>query len=379
MMMGFDGYSFCKPHSASYALVAYKSAYLRAHYPAEFMASVISNGGGYYSTYGYISEARRMGLRVLPPDINLSAVKYTGKERDIRVGLMQLKELSHEAKEAIVFDRSRNGPFRSLDDFLLRVGQHVHLQDARVLIKAGCFDAIAQGVDRPGLVWKALQFFDAPAQTLPLINTASLFVIPAKPGGVGRKPGSRSFKDDPDIRRGEKNPLILPSHGKRIPLSHPSPGGRGRGRGTNAHAPYPKHIMLKHESETLGFTLSVHPLDLYQDILKSLHHIHAKDLHQHVGRYVTIMGWLVTGKTVRTKAGDPMKFISFEDTTGIYETVFFPKVYNRFCHLLNAARPYVIKGRVEKDFGSVNINVNWVGFLNRYKRQSLLRSRNNNS
>jgi error-prone DNA polymerase len=320
MMMGFDGYSFCKPHSASYTLVAYKSAYLRAHYPAEFMASVISNGGGYYSTYGYISEARRMGLRVLPPDINLSAIKYTGKERDIRVGLMQLKELSHEAKEAIVFDRSRNVPFRSLDDFLCRVGQHVHLQDVRVLIKAGCFDTIAQGVDRPGLVWKALQFFDAPSQTPSLFDSSLL----------------------------------------------PSPQGRDKGRGTNAHAPYPRHIMLKHESETLGFTLSVHPLDLYQDILKDLNHIQAEDLHQHVGRYITIMGWLVTGKTVRTKAGDPMKFISFEDTTGIYETVFFPKVYNRYCHMLNASRPYMIKGKVEKDFGSVNINVNWVGFLDRH-------------
>ena len=84
MMMGFDGYSFCKPHSASYTLVAYKSAYLRAHYPAEFMASVISNGGGYYSTFGYLSEARRMGLRILPPDINRSEIKYTGKEKEIR-------------------------------------------------------------------------------------------------------------------------------------------------------------------------------------------------------------------------------------------------------------------------------------------------------
>jgi len=67
MMIGFDGYSFCKPHSASYTMVAYKSAYLRAHYPAEFMASVISNHGGYYSTLSYISEARRMGLEVSPP------------------------------------------------------------------------------------------------------------------------------------------------------------------------------------------------------------------------------------------------------------------------------------------------------------------------
>ena len=76
--MSFAGYSFCKPHSASYAQVSFKSAYLRAHYPAEFMAAVISNQGGFYSTFAYLSEARRMGLAVLPPDINASAWHYTG-------------------------------------------------------------------------------------------------------------------------------------------------------------------------------------------------------------------------------------------------------------------------------------------------------------
>ncbi len=114
MMMGFDGYSFCKPHSASYTMVAYKSAFLRAHYPAEFMASVISNGGGYYATFGYISEARRMGLQVLPPHINQSEIKYTGKDKAIRMGLMQLKDLSKEGMEAIIHERGKNGPFESL-------------------------------------------------------------------------------------------------------------------------------------------------------------------------------------------------------------------------------------------------------------------------
>src|SRR5262249_42320213 len=78
MIESFAGYSFCKPHSASYALVSFQSAYLRAHYPAEFMAAVISNGGGFYSTFAYLSEARRMGLKLLPPDINASALEYTG-------------------------------------------------------------------------------------------------------------------------------------------------------------------------------------------------------------------------------------------------------------------------------------------------------------
>ena len=145
MMMGFDGYSFCKPHSASYTLVAYKSAYLRAHYPAEFMAAVISNGGGYYSAFGYLSEAKRMGLRVLHPDINRSEIKYTGRYKTLRVGLMQLKGLSRDAKEDILNERTRKGPFISLENFLERTRLRIHLQDVRILIKAGCFDSIAGG------------------------------------------------------------------------------------------------------------------------------------------------------------------------------------------------------------------------------------------
>jgi len=126
MMMGFDGYSFCKPHSASYTLVAYKSAYLRAHYPAEFMASVISNGGGYYSTFGYVSEARRMGLAILLPDVNRSDITYTGKDKAVRIGLMQIKGMTLEAKEAVIQERKKNGPYGSFQDFLDRTVSRVH-------------------------------------------------------------------------------------------------------------------------------------------------------------------------------------------------------------------------------------------------------------
>ena len=83
---------------------------------------------------------------------------------------------------------------------------------------------------------------------------------------------------------------------------------------------------------------------------------------------VVALGWLVTGKTVHTKDGDPMKFVSFEDTTGLYETVFFPKMYNRFCYMLNEMRPYILKGKVEEDFGSITLTVTWIRFLDRYKR-----------
>ena len=338
MMMGFDGYSFCKPHSASYTMVAYKSAYLRAHYPAEFMASVISNGGGYYSAFGYISEARRMGLKILPPDINLSEIKYTGKEREIRAGLMQLKEFSREARDAILHERSKNGPFISFEDFLDRTGSPVHLQDVRILIKAGCFDSIACGLTRPALMWQALRFFaqkeedKTPTQTL---------LFEATPSNSGN---AVDLRVSPQDFSSTVVPEIL--------------------------APYPKNLILKHELETLGLLLSIHPLDRYRDVLKRLDYVRARDLQSYVGKMVTTIGWLVTGKTVHTKDGDPMKFISFEDTTGIYETVFFPKVYNQYCHMLNASRPYMLKGKVDEDFGAINITVNRIKFLDRYKQRN---------
>jgi len=134
--------------------------------------------------------------------------------------------------------------------------------------------------------------------------------------------------------------------------------------------PYPKSLMLRHELDTLGLLLSIHPLDRYTGILKGLDYVRARDLHAHVGKQVTTIGWLVTGKTVHTKDGDPMKFVSFEDTTGLYETVFFPKVYNRFCHMLNEIRPYILKGSVEEDFGSITLMVTWIGFLDKYKREA---------
>jgi error-prone DNA polymerase len=373
MMMGFEGYSFCKPHSASYTLVAYKSAYLRAHYPAEFMAAVISNGGGYYSTFGYLSEARRMGLKVLPPDINESEIKYTGKDKEIRVGLMQLKEVSQEGLEFIVRERSKHGPFTSLDHFLLRTSGHVHLQDVRVLIKAGCFDSIAHGLTRPALLWKALRFFEAPAShssldlfepdafqphSLPHSQRAnhkpSRNVTPAKAGV------QKNFKALDSRFRGNDGTCCV-SNGPR----HLSPlKGEGEGGGAENFSPpsYSHSLMLKHELDTLGFCLSIHPLDRYRNVLRGLHYVNACDLHLHVGEHVTSIGWLVTGKTVQTKDGDPMKFVSFEDTTGIYETVFFPKVYHRFCHMLNDMRPYILKGKVEEDFTAVTLTVHWIGF-----------------
>jgi len=152
MIMSFTGYSFCKPHSASYAQVSFKSAYLRAHYPAEFIAAVVSNQGGYYSAFAYLSEGRRMGLTILPPDINASAWAYSGSGKTVRVGFMQIKGLQEDLVQQIIAERETHGPYRSLSDVLRRV--ELDYAQAKLLIKAGCFDSIASELTRPALLWR---------------------------------------------------------------------------------------------------------------------------------------------------------------------------------------------------------------------------------
>lgn len=301
MILSFSGYSFCKPHSASYALVSFKSAYLRAHYPAEFMAAVISNQGGYYATFAYVSEAKRMGLAVLPPDIDLSEEPYTGVGRKVRVGLMQLKGLTSAGLEAVLEGRRRGGPYRSFGEFLDRV--EIDPSDVKVLIKAGCFDSIAGGRTRPQLMWQ-------------------LYAVMGE-----RRLGAHL--DDP-----------LPE----VP-------------------DYDGRTLLQHEVEVLGFLVSRHPLTLFEEELQGIPYVEAKDLGRYVGRRVMTVGWWVTGKLVTTKTDEPMEFVSFEDTTAIYETTFFPGVYRRFCHMLSRTRPYLLWGKVEEHFGAITLTVDDVAYL----------------
>ncbi len=303
MIMSFAGYSFCKPHSASYALVSYKSCYLRAHYPAEFMAAVLSNQGGYYSPFAYVSEARRMGLKVCLPDVNESRGEYWGKDRSIRVGLMQVKGLRESALEKLLQERKKR-PFASLEDVLCRVD--IDASDTKILIKAGAMDSIAHGCTRPEMIWKALAWHAC---------------------RTGRRAVERLlFREMECI------------HAPQVPQ-------------------YSERTVLEHELETLDFLVSRHPLTLYREPLSRLRHVRGADLPRHVGRRVTTVGWWVSGKVVTTRDDEPMEFISFEDTTALYETTFFPQAYARFCHMLNRSRPYVLTGLVEEDFGSVTLTV----------------------
>ena len=310
MMMSFSGYSFCKPHSASFARVSFQSAYLKTHHPAEFMAAVISNQGGFYSTFAYVSEARRMGVNILPPDVNRSRIRWKGRNDTVRVGLMSLKNLGTTTQQRIVTQRNRK-PYRSLTDFLERVGPEE--PEARSLIHAGAFDRLHPEESRASLLWEIAAWHR-----------------------------SRSARPRvPDLFGGHRTPAVA-----RPPLP-----------------PEDELSRLRREFAVLGFLCDRHPMVLYRDALKHRGIVKAKDLRRRVGRHARMAGLLITGKVVSTKHGDPMEFLTFEDETGLVETTFFPRAYRRFCYMLDRSRPFILTGKVEEDFGALTMSVDKVNTI----------------
>jgi error-prone DNA polymerase len=336
MFASFSGYSFCKPHSASYALVSFKSAYLKAHHPAEFMAAVLSNGGGYYSAFAYISEARRMGIEVKGPDINESRFSYTGRGKTIRTGFQQLKGLRKSVIEAIIEERSRGGHFLSVGDFLDRMGRQtgIYAPEAAVLVKSGALDSIAGALNHPQILW----FIEA--------NSGRW---KTDKGRLRNEDGGRRTGNGVPAQFSFLNPESSPS---LRPGSSP---------GIPALPDFSKRRKWEHESETLGFPLSVHPLELAEFSSRSFRTtvVSSSDMAAHSGKKIHMKGWPVTRKEVLTRGGEEMEFFTFEDKTGIFETVFFPKPFRRFCQDLDMNHAYLLHGLVESEFGVVSLNVDY--------------------
>ncbi len=308
MMLSFSGYSFCKPHSASYARVSFQAAFLKVHFPAEFMAAVISNQGGFYSTFAYVSEARRLGVRIDGPDVRQSRYRWRGRKGRMRVGLMAVKGLSVATAERITAQRQTQ-PFRDIDDFWRRVRPDDG--EARALVLCGALDAVVPGLSRAQLLWTLARWQAEPktAQSaLPLFAARTAIEPPPLP------------PDDPRER-------------------------------------------LRREFSVLGFLCDRHPMTLFEEAVRRAGAVKASDVARHVDRRIKFAGWLITGKVVHTKAGDPMEFITFEDDTGIVETTFFPKAYDRFCHLIDHGRPYLLEGRVERNWGAATLTVSRINPL----------------
>jgi DNA polymerase-3 subunit alpha/error-prone DNA polymerase len=274
------------------------------------MAAVISNQGGFYSAFAYVSESRRLGLTILPPDINASQIRWAGQDNAVRVGLLSIRGLAADTQQRIV-DQRRQGLYQNLRDVLARVRPAE--DEVRALIHCGALDGLNPVGNRAALMWQL-------AGRLKTRATRSI-------------PRNRSLFGDPDQAKNDPPPPLPPED---------------------------KRERLRREFAILGFLCDRHPMELYAATLQKLGSVKAVDLPRHLGRRVRLAGWLITGKVVTTKHGDPMEFLTFEDETGIVETTFFPQTYHRFCHMIDRNRPYLLTGKVEEDWGAITLTVDRV-------------------
>ncbi len=293
----FAGYSFCKAHSASFALLSFQVAFLKVHYPAEFMAAVLSNQGGFYSPAVYTQEAKRLGLKVKLPSVNNSEYEYAGSGKILQIGFMAIKHFPRASAEKIIEERKTNGAFKSLPDFLVRT--KTGYEETILLIKCGAMDCFKE--TRPTL----FRMLDIYIHKMKLLNDSftSLFM-------------NESFelieqvKTDKDFSLEEK--CIA-------------------------------------EFESFDYMVTKHPLDFYSDFISQPNIIKAESMHKSRGRKVKMIGWYMTSKRISTKKGDVMKFLSLEDLTGTFEVVIFPNVYSRVAEKTLSMGPYIIYGKVDDD------------------------------
>ena len=298
----FAGYSFCKAHSASFALLSYQVAFLKAHYQAEFMASVLNNGGGFYSAAVYVQEAKRLSLKIELPSVNESEKEYVGKGRAIRVGLKAVKNLSYNAIDRIIEERKRNGKYISLADFLVRT--KLAYEETAMLIKCGAMGCFRQ--TRPTL----MRLLDVYLHRRKIIEESynDLFM-------------NETFKLENEVKTDENYSLAG---------------------------------ICKEEYEAFGYMVTRHPLYFYREWIEQPGIVLAKDMYRNRGRKVKMIGWYMTSKRIKTKKGDIMKFLSLEDLTGTFEAVIFPNVYYHVAELTLSMGPYLVTGRIDEN-DSTNI------------------------
>ena len=310
-ILSFDGYSFCKSHSASYALVSYRLAWLKLRYPLEFLCSVINNGGGFYARQVYINMVRRAGFPVLKPDINLSSEAYTIEQirtgiSGLRAGLHQVRELSAAFVSRVLKNRPQGG--YSGFESLIRNTEPSY-RELRMLIKSGCVDSLSAGLNRPQLFWKYYH-----------MNR--------------RQEASNSFFDESEV------PELTA---------------------------YSSSVLLSDELDTLELFFSAHPADYFTGRAGSFDGImiDSRDIKRCRGRTVSIVGTIAAEKEVLTSAKAPMSFVSFEDAYSIFETVFFPGAWEAYEPELARGFAFLITGRVEIDMGAEYINISGLRCLNR--------------
>ena len=307
LMEYFAGYGFNKSHSAAYALVSYQTAYLKANYPVAFMAALLTSVMDSAEKVAlYIEECRRLGIDVLPPDVNESLVNFTVVGDKIRFGLAAVKNVGRGAIENIIEARKKEGLFKSFQDFCDRVDhRQVSKRVLESMIKGGVLDSLGSIRAR-------------------LMAAMESCVEAAQKKQRDREKGQISLFDlggDAGVMDDSENPL------PEIPE-------------------YPQKELLAMEKEVLGLYLSGHPLREYEDILKERVSHNARQLAEAEDDSRVIVGGMVSGmRKITTRSGEPMVFMSLEDLAGIVEVVVFPRLYREKAGLVKLDAPILVRGR----------------------------------
>jgi len=308
----FAGYGFNKSHSACYGMVAYQTAYLKANYPVEFMAALLtSEMDKTDKIVQYVEECRAMGLRVEPPDINVSGAQFTVAGDAVHFGLAAIKNVGATAIESIIKSRQAEGLFSFLEDFCCRVD--LRLVNRRViesLVKAGAFDSLK--ATRAGLLSGLDAAMDA---------------------------GQRRQRD----REEGQASLFEPSRG--------SAGARSEGsaRGVPPQVPeWPQDDLLAYEREVLGFYLSGHPLEQYREVGRGLGAATAAELAARpAASRVLLLGQISAFTENSTKSGNRMAFATLELVDGTVPLTIFPEPYRACVAALRYRGPVLVRGRTD--------------------------------
>ena len=311
-MSSFASYAFNKSHAACYAYVAFQTAYLKCHYPSEFMAalltSVLDNTD---KVIEYSGECARLGIKVLPPDVNISNGGFTADNGKIRFGLNAVKNVGRNLIERVVEERKEK-PYSSLYDFCKRMhGTELNRRAVECLIKAGAFDSM--GVNRHSLV----EAVDGVIKSV-----------------------------ESDSRRNLEGQLDLFS----------VMSGESQTADTDSYEikPFPEYShteLLQQEKEVSGLYLSGHPLDAYREqsarfASNSIKELTGEDAHKLDGNHVRIVCTIVKNRMMTTKSNTMMAFTSVEDLTGTMEVIVFPRVLDTFRDALKENAVVVIEGRL---------------------------------
>jgi DNA polymerase III alpha subunit len=279
LVSGFAGYAFCKAHSTAYGVEAYQAAWLKCNYPAEFMAAVLTNGKGFYAPLVYVLESYRLGLKFLPSSVNEPGPGFSVHGNSIRVPAVSAKGLTERTTKRVLAERER-AAFNSMADFYRRVKPAP--EEMEILIRAGAFDEFAQ--PRTQQFWEAQQ----------LLKTVS-------------RTENLEFNFDGKIDPVESFFAAQPGL-----LREPT-----------------RHEQLEAERELFGYAVSGHPLEPFADIAWDTY-CPVSRLAEHIGETVVTCGLVVEQRTHHQITGEPMKFLTLADWTGMVETELFAQTYKNY-------------------------------------------------